>query len=473
MTVPSFTMSTEGLMISVSGIRGRVGEALTPEIVARFAAGFGAWSVRRKSSGTGAVRVVVGRDSRVSGPMFHRVVVSALQSVGCGVVDIGLTTTPTCQLAVEDQHAAGGLMISASHNPIEWNALKFIGPTGLFLEANEGAEMRSLVEGGGDFPRASWDRLGAVEQDENAVRRHVDRVLSIPYLDVEGIRKRRFKVALDCVRGAGKVIMPLLLDCLGCEVSAINLEPDGRFPRPPEPVAENLGELERLVRESGAAVGFAVDPDVDRLALVSEEGRAIGEDYTLALAARLVLRHRDGPVVTNLSTSRIVDDAVRGNGGASKAGRVLRAPVGEVNVAVRMREERSPIGGEGNGGVILSEVHLGRDAPVGAALLLQLLHEEGRPLSQIVGDLPRYVIVKDKLDRPSASLDSVYQTLRRAFSDAEADTQDGLRLSWPDRWVHIRPSGTEPIVRVIAEAPTEKDARELVGRSRAPLEKLK
>jgi phosphomannomutase len=455
-------MSNDGLMVSVSGIRGRVGEALTPEIVARYAAGFGAWSARRPNADG---RIVIGRDSRVSGPMFHRAAVAALQSVGCTVIDIGLTTTPTCQLAVEYHHASGGLMLSASHNPIEWNALKFIGSSGLFLEANEGAEMRALVESG--IPRATWDRLGTVITDDQAVERHLERVLAIPYVDVKGIRGRRFKVALDCVRGAGTVIMPALLERLGCEVVAINLEPDGRFPRPPEPVAENLGELERLVLDSGAAVGFAVDPDVDRLALVSEKGRAIGEDYTLALAARLVLRHRHGTVVTNLSTSRVVDDAARSEGAS-----VLRAPVGEVNVAVRMREEGAPVGGEGNGGVILSEVHLGRDAPVGAALTLQLLHEEHRPLSSIVEDLPRYVIVKDKLERPSASLDSVYATLRRAFSDASADTQDGLRLTWSDRWVHVRPSGTEPIVRVIAEAPTEREAKELVRRFREPLEAL-
>jgi phosphomannomutase len=455
-------MANDGLMVSVSGIRGRVGDALTPEVVARYAAGFGAWSRGKSTSDS---RIVVGRDSRVSGPMFHRAVLAALQSVGCTVIDIGLTTTPTCQLAVEHHHAAGGLMISASHNPIEWNALKFIGASGLFLEADEGTAMRALVDAG--IPRVTWDKLGEVTQDTRAVERHLERVLAIPYLDVQGIRARRFKVALDCVRGAGKVIMPALLERLGCEVVAINLEADGRFPRPPEPVAENLGELERLVLDSGASVGFAVDPDVDRLALVSEKGKAIGEDYTLALAARLVLRHRSGAVVTNLSTSRVVDDAVRAAGAT-----VVRAPVGEVNVAVRMREEGAPVGGEGNGGVILTEVHLGRDAPVGAALTLQLLHEENRSLSSIAGDLPRYVIVKDKLERPAASLDAVYATLRSVFSDASADTQDGLRLAWSDRWVHVRPSGTEPIVRVIAEAPTERDAKELVRRSREPLEKL-
>lgn len=454
-------MAYDGLMIGVSGIRGRVGEALTPEVVAKFAAGFGAWALRRGASR----RVVVGRDSRVSGPLFHRVVLSALESVGCDVIDIGLTTTPTCQLAVEHHHAAGGLMISASHNPIEWNALKFIGPTGLFLENSEGIEMRALVESG--IPRATWDKLGHVEIDDGAVQRHIERVLAIPYVDVEGIRRRKFNVALDCVRGAGAIIMPQLLDRLGCRVTGINLETDGRFPRAPEPVAENLGELERLVLQTGAAVGFAVDPDVDRLALVSDAGKAIGEDFTLALAARLVLRHRKGPLVTNLSTSRIMEDV------AATAGvQVIRAPVGEVNVAIRMRDERAPIGGEGNGGVILGEMHLGRDAPVGAALLLQLLHEENKSLSEIVASLPRYVIVKDKLDRPDASLDTVYEALRAAFPDATVDTQDGLRLSWPDRWVHVRPSGTEPIVRVIAEAPTNAEALDLVGRSRAPLDAL-
>jgi phosphomannomutase len=454
-------MSHDGLMVSVSGIRGRVGEALTPEVVATYAAAFGAWA-----SGRGASKqVVVGRDSRVSGPLFHRVVISALQSVGCDVIDIGLTTTPTCQLAVEHHHAAGGLMISASHNPIEWNALKCIGPSGLFLESAEGADMRSLVEKG--IPRATWDKLGRIQVDDGAIQRHIERVLAIPYLNIEGIRRRRFHVALDCVRGAGSAIMPALLDRLGCVVSAINLESDGRFPRPPEPVAENLRELETLVRTSGAVIGFAVDPDVDRLALVSDAGKAIGEDFTLALAARVVLRHRPGPVVTNLSTSRIVEDVAAAAGVSA-----IRAPVGEVNVAVRMRDEGAPVGGEGNGGVILREVHLGRDAPVGAALLLQLLLEDDKPLSEIVAGLPRYVIVKDKLNRPKARLDTVYEALRAAFPAATADAQDGLRLSWSDRWVHIRPSGTEPIVRVIAEAPTGDEALDLVRRSREPLDAL-
>jgi phosphomannomutase len=450
-----------GLMVSVSGIRGRVGEALTPEVVARYASAFGAWSLARG----GSRAIVVGRDSRVSGPAIHRIVVGTLQLVGCDVIDIGLTTTPGCQLAVEHHHAAGGVMISASHNPIEWNALKLIGSSGLFLEASEGAAMRALLDTG--VPTATWDRLGRVTVDEDVAARHVAAVLAIPYVDVEAIRKRRFKVALDCVRGAGATIMPKLLEALGCEVVAIELEPDGRFPRAPEPIPEHLGALEALVRESGADVGFAVDPDVDRLAIVSDEGRAIGEEYTLALAARLVLRHRRGPVVTNLSSSLMVDEVAREAGVP-----VHRTPVGEVNVAVRMRNERAAIGGEGNGGVILPDVHLGRDAPIGAALLLQLLAEERRPLSEVARSLPSYVIVKDKLARPDASLDEVYGALRATFPDAGVDTQDGLRLSWRDRWVHVRPSGTEPIVRVIAEAPDDAQARELVRRSREPLDAL-
>jgi len=457
-------MAYEGLMVSVSGVRGRVGEALTPEIVAKFAAGFGAWAKRR--AGGGKVKIVVGRDSRVSGPMFQPVVISALQSVGCDVILVDMAPTPTIQLAVEHHHAAGGLAITASHNPIEWNALKFIGPSGLFLDGTEAAEMRAVVEG--DIPRATWDDLGKVELDTHAVYRHIDLVLALPFIDVDGIRAKRFHVALDCVRGAGGAFMPRLLERLGCRVSAINLETDGRFPRPPEPVAENLGELEKLVRESGAEVGFAVDPDVDRLALVSDEGKAIGEDYTLALAAKVVLRHREGGIVTNLSTSRIVDDIAH-----EQNRRVIRAPVGEVNVATRMRSEKAPVGGEGNGGVILTEMHLGRDAPLGAAIILQLLLEENKKLSEIVASYPRYSIVKDKLDRPSAPLDTVYASLKTAFADAEIDTQDGLRLTWKDRWVHVRPSGTEPIVRVIAEAPTAEEAQALIAKCREPLDKLK
>jgi phosphomannomutase len=354
--------------------------------------------------------------------------------------------------------------VTASHNPIEWNALKFIGPSGMFLDADEGKEMRAFLDG--EIPRASWRDLGGVREDAGAVDRHVERILSIPFVNVEAIRAKRFHVALDCVRGAGGTIFPRLLEALGCTVDAINLETDGLFPREPEPVAENLGELEALVRRSGAVVGLATDPDVDRLSLVSEEGRAIGEDYTLALASTLVLRHRPGALVTNLSTSRLMDDvAARANVP------LVRAPVGEINVARRMQAERATVGGEGNGGVILPDVHLTRDAPVAAALVLQLLAESGKPLSALAAELGRYEIVKEKLPRPAQPLDAVYDALAARFPDAQADRQDGLRLAWPERksWAHLRPSGTEPIVRIITEAPSRDEAEGLVETLRAAL----
>ena len=453
--------SFEGLMVSVSGVRGRVGAGLTPEVVATYAAGFGAWAISRNPGRP----IVVGRDSRVSGPLFHRVVLSALESVGCNVIDTGVVPTPTVQLAVEHHHAAGGLAITASHNPVEWNALKFIGSSGLFLDQADSLSFRAATDAG--FSRATWDRLGSTSSDDAAVQRHIDLILALKYLDLPALRARRLRVALDCVRGAGARIMLPLLDALGCIVTAIHTEPDGRFPHPPEPIAENLGDLAALVRVTGADIGLAVDPDVDRLAIVDETGAPIGEDYTLAFATALVLRRTPGVVVTNLSTSRVVEDAALAAGQ-----RCVRSPVGEANVASAMQAERAAIGGEGNGGVILPELHLGRDAPCGAALVLQLLCETGRTPSELKAASPRYEIVKDKLDRPDAPLGDVYAALRAAFPEAAVDTQDGLRLSWPDRWVHVRPSGTEPIVRVIAEAPTLAEAEELVALSREPLDEL-
>jgi phosphomannomutase len=458
-------MSDDGLIISVSGIRGRVGFGLAPDAVARYAAAFGAWALANARDAKSARTVVLGRDSRVSGPLFHQVARAALESVGADVIDLGLTTTPTLQLAVEHHHAAGGLGITASHNPIEWNGLKFIGPEGLFLSGGEGEQMRALLERG--VPYATWDALGKTHFDGDAVARHIKAVLQLPFINVEAIRARGFRVAYDACRGAGGAIIPHLLENLGCELHEINIVADGHFPRPPEPVAENLGDLEKLVKETGAQVGVATDPDVDRLAIVSDSGVAIGEDYTLALACRVVLRHRKGHVVTNLSTSRVVDDAA-----AEFGQKVIRAPVGEVHVALRMRQEHAVVGGEGNGGVILPELHLGRDAPLGVALLLQLMLEDPRPISQMVAEAPRYAIIKDKLDRPAAPLDTVYGALRKVFPDAAADVQDGLRLEWSDRWLHVRPSGTEPIVRVIAEAPTRAEAERLIARGRELLAAL-
>jgi len=446
-----------GLIVSVSGMRGIVGTDLTPELVTRHAAALGAWA-----RDAGNPVVVLGRDARTSGAMFAMAAKAGLLSAGADVIDLGIVPTPTVQLAVEYHHAGAGLILTASHNPIEWNALKLVGPDGIFLNAEDGDAVRDLAERGPE--RADWSGIGGVQEDTEAVARHIDQVLALPQIDVELIRSKRFRVALDCVRGAGGTIMPTLLERLGCEVSAINLETDGRFPRPPEPVPEHLDELGRLVRDSGAQIGVAVDPDVDRLALVDEAGRAIGEDYTLAFAVQAVLgrngagRDQKVPVVVaNLSTSLVVENA------ATSAGAVFeRAPVGEANVAQFIQQHGAVIGGEGNGGVMFPEVHAGRDAPVGLALILHLLATTGLTVSGLVEAAPRYSIVKAKVPRRD-DLAPTYKRLQSRFVDATADSRDGLRLTWPGRWVHLRPSGTEPVIRIIAEAATVEDAQALVS----------
>ena len=463
---------TDTLMVGVSGVRGIVGKDLTAEVVTRWARAFGSWVLedgkRERGKGKGG-SVVVGRDARTSGPAFAAAVTTGLTSVGCDVIDIGLVPTPTVQLAVEHHHAGGGIAITASHNPIEWNALKFIGSDGIFLDGPDGKRVQALVgeDGGGR------GRTGKVESDAGAIERHLDAVLRLPGLDVERIRARRFNVALDAVRGAGGPVMRTLLERLGCRVTGINLETDGRFPRAPEPVPENLGDLAALVRRVGADVGIAVDPDVDRLAIVDETGAPIGEDYTLAFAVRAVLggkRERGngkGVVVCNLSTSLVVEDAARDCGAE-----VVRTPVGEVHVARAILRLRAAIGGEGNGGVMYPALHTGRDAPVAAALLLALLARDGKRVSELVSAAPRYVIVKAKAERGTGNAEqglemaSVYAALRKRFPDASVDTQDGLRLAWRDRWLHVRPSNTEPIIRLIAEAPSAAAARDLVREGR-------
>ena len=467
-------------MIGVAGIRGIVGKDLTPEAVARYAAAFGVW-VKAGEGGRGKgprrrTAVVLGRDARTSGPMFARAAAAGLMSVGCDVLDVGLVSTPTAQLAVEHHRAAGGIVLTASHNPIEWNALKFVGPDGIFLDAEGGARVVTLAADG-RLERAGFGTLGNVVTDEDATARHLAAVLRLKAVNVHGIRRRRFRVALDTVRGAGGVIMPALLERLGCRVVGTNLEPDGRFPRPPEPLPEHLDALGKLVRRSKADLGIAVDPDVDRLAIVDERGRAIGEDYTLAFAVRAVLGGkavgRKGgkrTVVCNLSTSLVVDDAARECGAA-----VIRAPVGEAYVARAMVAARAPVGGEGNGGVMLPALHVGRDAPVAAALALTLLARERRTVSELVVAAPRYTIVKARVERGTLKgqarnaergLPEVYAELKRRFPDATTDARDGLRLAWADRWLHVRPSNTEPIIRLIAEAPTGAAAEALIEEGR-------
>jgi len=456
----TFELPTD-LMVSVSGVRGRVGEALTPEIVTRFATAFGAWV----HQSAGPARVVVARDSRTSGPMFLRAVTAALQSVGHEVIDLGLAPTPTTLLAIRHHGAAGGIVVTASHNPVEWNALKFASGEGMFLDGEQSAAMLAFLDDR-PVPRAAWDRIGDVRTDPEAPTRHVERVLAIPFLDVDGLRRRRFRVALDCIRGAGAVLLPPLLEALGCEVAAINTDPDGRFHRKPEPVAANLAELEALVRTVGADVGFATDPDADRLSIVDDRGSAVGEDFTLALAAALALRHRPGPVVTNLSTSRLLDDV------ADAAGVPLgRAPVGEINVARAMQAAGAVIGGEGNGGVILPEIHNTRDSAVAVALVLQSLLESGEPMHRIVASYGPYTIVKATLPRSAGSIEAALDSLQAELGAPRADRRDGLRLDWPEakKWLHLRASGTEPVFRIIAEAPDGAAAEGLVERARSAM----
>lgn len=442
------------LMTGVSGVRGIVGTDLTPEVVARYAAAFGHMVVGAPGS-----TVVLARDSRASGPAFAAAARAGLAVTGARVIDCGIVPTPTAQLAVTYHGARGGIVITASHNPVEWNALKFVGSDGIFLDAAQ-VERLLEIERSDELPTISLDGAGEVTSDSEAGRRHVERVLALDVIDSAAVSRAGLTVALDCVRGAGGEVMRGLLEALGCKVVGIDLEPDGRFPRSPEPVPENLGRLRQLVLEMGADLGMAVDPDADRLALVDEAGAPIGEDYTLAFAVRAVLQRTVGPVVANLSTSLVVDDAARRFGVE-----VQRVPVGEVNVARAMERAGAVVGGEGNGGVMLAELHLGRDAPLAAALVLDVLAREGTTVGGVVADGPRYVVVKAKAPR-RGGLAEVFRRLENRFADAELNRQDGLRLGWSDRWLHVRPSNTEPIVRLIAEAPSGEAAESLVAAAR-------
>lgn len=440
------------LMVSISGIRGIVGETLTPEVVQEFAAAFGAWA--RSQAGEGAT-VIVGRDSRPTGPMVARAAESGLMAAGCSVVDVGLAPTPTIMLRVGHHGAAGALAVTASHNPAPWNALKLIGPRGMFLRPEE-AEAVLARRGGENL--VPWDGVGTIAEDSGAVSAHIDAILACPEVDVDAIRAADFRVALDCGRGAGGVLTPRLLEELGCEVIGLDLEPDGRFSRNPEPVPENLGGLCDLVRESGADIGLAHDADVDRLAIVTEDGKAVGEECTLALAVEHVLGLRTGPVVTNLSTSSMVERL------AERAGVTCeRTPVGEIHVADRLRAIGGAVGGEGNGGVILPSLQFTRDAPAAAALVLSHLARSGGAASALVAALPRVPMLKSKfpLDGPVPA--DLSERLLSVLPGADVDESDGVRLSKGESWVHVRGSNTEPLLRVIGECPDDVDG--LVNRA--------
>ena len=443
------------LMIGISGVRGVVGDNLTPELLVNLGQAFGTYA----DSGT----VVVGRDTRASGDMVKHAVFSGLLSAGCRIVDVGVCGTPSAAMMVGKLKADGGIVISASHNTIEWNALKFFRADGIYLNQEQGRQLLDIYYGG-DSVKVGYDKLHAVETDDGAVENHLARVMDI--VDVPALKKRKFRVAVDCCNGAGSVLAIEFLKRTGCEIHGIGCEMNGLFPRNPEPTRSHVTEILDVVKKQGSDFGFAQDADADRIAFIDEKGEYIGEEYSLCLAARYRLSRQKGPIVTNLSTTRMVDDVAR-----EFDCPIYRTPVGEVNVAETMLEKSAVIGGEGNGGVIDPRVHYGRDALTGAALIMQYMMETGKTLSRLASEIPAYQMSKQKVEASKRSISPVLKQLAEEKA-LHVDVQDGVKLDFEQGWVHIRPSNTEPIVRVYAEARTTEEANKLADHYRALVEKM-
>jgi phosphomannomutase len=436
------------LKISISGVRGVIGQSLTPTLLTRFAQAFG--------THTGSGTIVVGRDPRTSGEMVKHAVIAGILSSGGRVVDIGVCPVPTVQMQVRRRRANGGIAITASHNPAEWNALKFIGSNGLFLDSGQARELLDIYHQG-EYTKVGGEEIRAVEEVEGATDAHIKAVLDA--LGPLPAGKLKLRVVLDSCNGAGSIVGPKLLAALGAEVIPINVTPDGSFPRPAEPLPENLGDLCEAVKKHNADVGFAQDMDADRLAIVSEQGIPIGEDYTLVLAALYVLGHEAGPVVANLSTTSALEDVARKFGCP-----LFLTKIGEVNVTDKMQQANAVIGGEGNGGVIYPRINFARDSLVGMALVLHLLAGSGKTITQLLDQFPRYSVVKEKMLCPSEKIPAVLKMLRQEYDKFPLDTRDGVKVTLPDGWFLVRGSNTEPIVRVVAESRTESQAREIVAR---------
>ncbi len=439
------------LCVSVSGIRGIVGESLDATVVSRWGAALGAWLPPGP--------VVVGRDSRPSGPMVRDAVVAALSSTGHDVWDIGIATTPTTEMVVQENDAVGGVIITASHNPQQWNALKFIEGRGLFLTQAQNAELRERYDAGNGH--VAWDRLGAARTWEGADELHLAKIRALPWLAPERIASRRLHAVVDAVEGAAGAIAPRLLEGLGVACTPLHCGCTGHFPHDPEPTPAHLTELAAAVRRHGADVGFALDPDGDRLALVAPGGEPLSEEVTLALAVDFVLGRQRGDVAVNLSTTRLIDEVAARHGA-----RVWRTPVGEANVVETLLGQRCVIGGEGNGGVIYPTLHPGRDGLIGIAMILQLLADSGRSLAEIVGELSPVVMVKDKFAAESLPQGEELAQVLRGLGPGTIDDRDGYKWTGDGAWVHVRASNTEPVVRIIAEATTAAQARELIDRVR-------
>jgi phosphomannomutase len=436
------------LKISISGVRGVVGQSLTPKLLTRFAQAFG--------THTGSGTIVIGRDPRTSGEMVKHAVVAGLLSTGSRVIDIGVCPVPTVQLQVRHRRAQGGIAITASHNPAEWNALKFIGSSGLFLDGGQARELLDIYHQG-EYTRVGGAELRTVEEVEGAIDLHIKSILDA--LGPLPQTQKKLRVVLDSCNGAGSIVGPRLIEALGAEVIRLNTTPDGSFPRPAEPLPENLGDLRQAVRDNQADIGFAQDMDADRLAIVSEDGEAIGEDNTLVLASLYVLGHEKGAVVANLSTSSAVVDVAK-----KFDCPVFLTKIGEVNVTDAMQQQNAVIGGEGNGGVIYPRINFARDSLVGIALVLHLLAESGKSVTELLKDIPRYSIVKEKMACPSDRIATALRLVRQEFASLPMDTRDGVKVTMPDGWVLVRGSNTEPIIRIVAEAKSEERARAMVSR---------
>ncbi|MDE6670030.1 MAG: phosphoglucosamine mutase [Muribaculaceae bacterium] len=449
------------LIKSISGIRGtiggRSGDGLGGVDIVKFTSAYAEFI---KRSNPAARCIVVGRDARLSGPMVEHLVIGALMAMGLDVINIGMATTPTTELAVTGNKADGGIIITASHNPTQWNALKLLNAEGEFLNDAQGRQVIEIAENG-DFTFADVHALGQEYIDNTWGERHIEMVKSLPLVDVEAIRKAGFTVAVDAVNSIGGVIIPRLLRALGVkEVIELNCEPNGHFAHTPEPIPENLGQIAGLMRNGHADVGFVVDPDVDRLAIVMENGEMFVEEYTLVAVADYVLRHTPGNTVSNLSSSRALRDVTRNRGGNYSA-----AAVGEVNVVAKMKETGAVIGGEGNGGVIYPELHYGRDALVGVALFLTLLAKEGRKVSELKATYPQYAISKNKIElTPDINVDAILEAVKNKYASEDITDIDGVKIDFADSWVHLRKSNTEPIIRIYSEAATAEEAEALAER---------
>ncbi|MDY5814349.1 MAG: phosphoglucosamine mutase [Bacteroides sp.] len=447
------------LIKSISGIRGTigggVGEGLNPLDIVKFTTAYA--TLIRRTSTKKTNKIVVGRDARLSGEMVKHVVVGTLMGMGWDVVDIDLASTPTTELAVTMEDACGGIILTASHNPRQWNALKLLNERGEFLSAAEGQEILRIAEAE-DFEYATVDALGAYRQDLTYNQKHIDHVLNLSLVDVEAIKNAGFKVAIDCVNSVGGIVLPSLLEQLGVKhIEKLYCEPTGDFQHDPEPLEKNLGDIMQLMKGGRADVAFVVDPDVDRLAMICEDGTMFGEEYTLVAVADYVLRHTPGNTVSNLSSTRALRDVTRSHGKAYHA-----SAVGEVNVVTKMKEVGAIIGGEGNGGVIYPESHYGRDALVGIALFLSHLAKEGKKASELRATYPAYFMAKNKLTlAPQVDVDGLLAKVKEVYAAEEVNDVDGVKIDFADRWVHLRKSNTEPIIRIYSEAGTQAEAEAL------------